>query len=103
MITQADLTEAIAECAGQRNPSYNTCIKLAALYILQDHLFPVSAPAAEAAAAGSISYRAGTDFAEAINGKDLAQVWPIMDELLESVRMVYAPLYESTIKRLRSI
>ena len=34
MITEQDLLEAIAECQGQRNPNANTCIKLAAYYII---------------------------------------------------------------------
>ena len=40
MITEKDLQEAIAECEGQRNPNANTCVKLAAFYIIKDHLFP---------------------------------------------------------------
>ena len=40
MITKHDLQEAIAECEGQRNPTANTCIKLAAFYTIKQHLFP---------------------------------------------------------------
>ena len=35
MITEMDLQEAIAECQGKRNPNADTCIKLAAFYIIK--------------------------------------------------------------------
>ena len=40
MITENDLQEAIAECEGVRNPTANTCLKLAAFYTIKDKLYP---------------------------------------------------------------
>lgn len=40
MITEHDLAEAIAECEGQRNPTANTCLRLAAFYTIRDKMFP---------------------------------------------------------------
>ena len=39
LITEQDLKEAIAECQGQRNPTTNTCIKLAAFLTIQKEMF----------------------------------------------------------------
>ena len=45
MIREEDVREAIAEMQGQKNPNANTCIKLAAYYIIQDHISEKPAPA----------------------------------------------------------
>ena len=40
MITEQDLQAAIAECEGVRNPTSNTCLKLAAYYTIKDKMYP---------------------------------------------------------------
>ena len=112
MITEKDLQEAIAECEGVRNPSYNTCVKLAALYTIRETLYgdknrsweiekesnPVgysyNSPAA-------VSFSSGSEFGEAVNGMDSEKAWSIMDELMEAVSVYNKPLYQATMRRLK--
>lgn len=109
MITEQDLQAAIAECQGEREPNARTCIKLAAFYILQDHLFPVDEPGEEpagysfsgAASRPGIEYTGESDFAQAIAGRDPAQVWPLVEELVETLRVVNPRLYNAFMGRMK--
>ena len=112
MITEKDLTEAILECQGKRNPDASTCIKLAAFYTIKEHLFPDAAPVAETPqmysfAAGPeepepawINYQSGTDFSRLIDGRDPYQIWPIIDELVSAVQLTQPRLYNSFLRKL---
>lgn len=106
MITEHELLEAIAECQGQRNPNANTCIKLASFYTILDHmdkgpaeqnLQPMYSFASETE--NTITYQSGTEFADAIHGKDADEIISIMDELMSTLSVVNPPLYKSVIRR----
>lgn len=110
MITENDLQEAIAECRGQRNPNASTCIKLAAFYVIMDHLkgeqaqeaysyspapFPQSTePTAK------ISYYGESEFLEAIAGKDSEKIWLIMDDLMSALSVLNPKLYDSVLQKI---
>lgn len=107
MITEHDLTEAIAECQGERNPNANTCIKLAAfltirneLYGKQEESIPASIPSYSYATGPTIEYSSETEFSQTINGKDPSTVWPVMDELMSTVRTLMPRLYDGVMTRL---
>jgi len=111
VITEHDLQEAIAECQGERNPNANTCIKLAAYYTIKNELFGKTeqlpapsysyAPAPESVET-TIDYESGTEFGRLISGRDPADVWPLVDELVsEALAVVNPRLYDSFIRRLR--
>lgn len=121
MITERDLQEAIAECEGVRNPNANTAIKLAAFYIIRREMFgaPEQTPALPAYSNAAppdtsetpIIKQSGdgpavgdygdSDFLRAIAGKDPAEVWPIMDEMMETLRMLNERLYNNVMRRIR--
>ena len=102
MITLDDLDSAIAECQGQRNPNANTCIKLAAYYIIKREMLPdmpqysyASEPAEK-----EIEYDSGTEFSDAIKGMPCEKVLPILDEAMTALRVVNPRLYASIIRKL---
>lgn len=107
MITEKDLDEAIAECQGQRSPNASTCIKLAAYYILRDHLFPMSQDISEghSHSAGLFSpspvYDSGTEFSDSIQGLSLDDILPVIDELMEALKVLNPKLYDGVLRRLR--
>ena len=115
MITEKDLQEAIAECEGQRNPNANTCMKLAAFYIIRHEMFghplaPIEKDIEEfggysggSDAENVIEYDSGSEFSDVIRGMDYADVLPVMDELMESVKIVIPRLYDSVMARLRDV
>ena len=80
MITEQDLQAAIAECKGQRNPTANTCIKLAAFYTIKNELFPEQS---EPIRQSGYSYSSGTyegssEFAKLVNGKSEKEVYKLL-------------------------
>lgn len=126
MITEHDLQEAIAECEGERSPNANTCIKLAAFYTIKNELFGNSerltkqdilsligdsgsenasgysyAPPPEPVE-NTITYDSDTEFGRLIFGRDPAEVWPLIDELIsEALAVVNPRLYDSFMRRLK--
>lgn len=118
MITEKDLQEAIAECQGQRNPNANTCIKLAAFYTIRRELYGDSeqlptvgenaiVPAYSYASAPveqvetTIDYISDTEFSQAVDGRKASAVWPVMDELMEVLRVTNKPLYKATLRKIQ--
>jgi hypothetical protein len=113
LITEQDLLEAIAECQGERNPNANTCIKLAAYLTIKNELYPAEAaqlaspvqPAYSFAAEPSrvvstIHIDSDSDFARAVDGRDPEEIWPIIDELMESLQVMHPRLYEGVMREL---
>ena len=105
MITERDLQEAIAECQGQRNPTANTCIKLAAFYTIRNELFGKKeekpgysfAPAPDS----TIRFESGSEFARAVNGRMQEEVFPLLDEMMAIIRAVHPKLYNAVLDRLK--
>lgn len=120
MITEKDLQEAIAECQGVRNPNANTAIKLAAFLTIQREMFgekpdagiPASVPAYSYAPESPETYQrysgaetvgdyGNSDFLQAVKGKDPAAMWAVMDELMETLKMVNERVYNGVMRRIR--
>ena len=111
MITEQDLQEAIAECQGQRNPTASTCIKLAAFYTIRKELFGEEKKAEPLLPGYSFSPAreeepmivndSDSEFARIIDGRPQNEVWPLMDEMMDTIRMVHPKLYKAVIEKLR--
>lgn len=108
MITKQDLQEAIAECQGQRNPNANTCIKLAAYFILLDHMADdtperysySSAPSIAQPVVPSVEYWSDSDFGRAVNGKSVEDVLPLVDELMQTIQVLQPKIYDAVLRKL---
>lgn len=113
MITEQDLTAAIAECQGKRNPDASTCIKLAAFYTIKEHLFPSErvgntdmlpsysyAPAPDQSQDERVVIDSGTEFAEVVDGRKQSEVWPVIDELMTALKTIQPRLYEAVLAKL---
>lgn len=108
MITEQDLQAAIAECEGQRNPNANTCIKLAAFYTIRDHLFPKTEEIDHIAnvskmvysGASEPEYEGKSEFAQAVKGWSVADLMPVVDELVTAVSVLNPRLYASFMRKL---
>ena len=115
MIYEKDLDDSIARYMGEPEPSINTCIKLASCLTVKRELFgepeqlsdsrqlPEYSFAAEPVEPVDthIRYTSDTDFSRAIDGKDPADVWPILDELMAAVQIQLPRLYDNIISRLQ--
>lgn len=106
MITEQDLKEAIAECEGSPKPNANTCIKLAAFYTILNQLYgkeEAIQPLREISPISrdvTISYKSDTEFSSKIDGKNLEDVLPVIDELMETLMLINPRLYDSVMRRL---
>ena len=113
MITQQDLQEAIAECMGQRNPNANTAIKLAAFYTIRRELYgedkdavqPLPGPAgysfSPAPEESLVDNPSDSEFARIIDGRPQSEIWPLMDEMMDTISMIHPNLYHAVLDRLR--
>lgn len=111
MITENDLREAIAECQGQRNPNANTCVKLAAYYALLDRMedkpgvtpnftgYSFAAPAPEKPQ--TVNFDSDSEFSHTVDGMNLDDVWPVIEELMDVIRTINPKLYQSVIRKLQ--
>ena len=112
MIYEKDLDESIARYQGEVNPSIETCRKLAACLIVKRELFgepeqlPVGQSYSFAAEAPTetpeitIGYDSGTEFSDAIHGRNPDDIWPWLDELMSTIQVLMPRLYESAMNRL---
>lgn len=104
MFTKAQLLDAIDELE-MSTSTYQNCEKLATFYCLYDHLFGDNrpAPAAQTAQEVTIGRHGGSDFLQAVAGRQAEDVWPVLDELMESVNAFQPRLYEAVLQRLRTL
>ena len=114
MITEKDLQEAIAECQGQRNPTTNTCIKLAAFLTIQKEMFGNSEQPETVQPFKTYSYSADnkekivdysidTEFGKLIDGKIAADAWGVMQELMDTLQITNPKLYSFALRKLEQI
>lgn len=108
MITEHDLREAIAECEGARNPTANTCIKLAAFYTILNQMKP-GEPTPEIVKS-DYSYSngielpySGSEFSQATESKGIDKVFPIIDELMDALMVLNPGLYKSVIRKINDL
>lgn len=105
MITEHDLQEAIAECEGQRNPSANTCLKLAAFYTIRDKMYPDKQEEVEihpqySYARSAADIKPETEFKQVARMTDQETLLNIMDELMITVKAIIPNLYDGVMRKL---
>ena len=104
MITKKDLDSAIAECQGKRNPDARTCIMLAAFLTIKRELFVEEKDDgysfAPAPVRNMIEIDSDSEFARAIDGRDQSEIMPVMDELMDTIRIIQPRLYDAVMLKL---
>ena len=108
MITEKDLQEAIAECQGQRNPNANTAMKLAAFLTIQREMFgkpqedsqDFTGYSYSNAPGGVVGDYGNSEFLQAVSGKKVEDAWEIMDELMDTLKVVIPKLYDGVLRQI---
>ena len=105
MITEHDLQEAIAECQGVRHPDASTCIKLAAFYTIQQHMFGKEEPIPDYSYSSQkgpyiIDSNGESDFLQAVNGMDTNKFLEIINELMDTLRVINPRLYAGVMRKI---
>ncbi len=109
MITKEELQEGIHLCQiGEPTPE--KMIRLGAYYTVMDHLFGEDKPMqaystapAPQEQAGTIDISGSSDFLWAVRGKDTAEIMDIMDELMETMKLIQPRIYDSVMRRVSEI
>lgn len=84
-----------------RQASYKLCERLSWLYIVRDHLMSkMYPPEGNATLKSALS---GSDFLDAANGKPYEDVLGIVNEHMETIRMLYPKTYDGVIERIRQL
>ena len=112
MITKDDLQAAIAECEGVRNPTSSTCMKLAAFYTIKDKMYPENndddpvmsySMASGPTMPETVAYYSDSEFGQLVSGKDMSDIFPLIDELMSTVQVISPRLYAGMIRKLSEI
>lgn len=109
MLKETEVRDAIEKLEGTNSPSLSTVAKLAALYTVLDHMetgereYELSRSLTQEGQESRIGLYGDTDFLRAIDGKQAAQAWKIMDELMDMLRVVNQRVYDRFIEKLERL
>lgn len=103
MIAEKDLLRAIEECEAE--PITQSKIgKLADFYIIYDHLFGTPPDYGGYSYADKIEKvienQGESEFLQAINGKNPERIWKIIDELMNTLKIINPRLYDGVLRRI---
>lgn len=84
-----------------RQASYKLCERLSWLYIVRDHLYAKNyPPEGKAAIKSSLS---GSEFLDAANGKPYEDVMQVINEHLETIKLLYPKTFDGVVQRIREL
>lgn len=84
-----------------REASYKLCQRLSWLYTVRDHLMAkVYPPEGKAVLKSALS---GSEFLDAANGKPYEDVMKVIDEHLETIRLLYPKTYDGVVQRVKEL
>ena len=97
MISLDKVEESILELE-QMDATFATCEKLALLYIVRDHLkgYEIKNP-------DPLDVSGSSDFIQAVNGKSPALIWPIIDEVMDTVNALHPKIYDKVMEEINDI
>lgn len=102
MLTKSELLKAIDELE-DASPTFQNCQKMATFYTLLNAIYRSNEPSQqiESVREEVISEHGDSDFLRLVEGMDSREAWSIMDELMETIRVLQPRLYDSVMRRLR--
>ena len=101
MFTKRELCDAIKECESAP-ASFQNCEKLAVFYSLYDRLFaekPVESE--QRSVKNEVQTTADSDFLRILAGKDWASLLVILDELMDTIKILQPRLYDAVMQKLQ--
>lgn len=100
MISKREIEGAIREC--ENAPvSYQNCEKLATFYTLMDHMYEEPIIEHSYDSVQMVDSYGDSDFMKSIEGRDPAEMWAVMDELMDAVYVTNPRLYESVMRKIK--
>ena len=119
MLDAAEIRKEIARLEYEES-DYKNYAKLADLYVIRKQMQEdeqgsritrmqaysgdpapiVQTAAPQTAATQTVSSYGDSDFLRAVEGKDPAKIWPIMDELMDTLALVNRRVYDSVMRKI---
>ena len=96
-----DMIEAEIDRLELRPTSFYTCRRLSTLYNVRDHVLASRYP--KDVATSLKSSLSGSEFLDAVNGKPYEDVLKVIDEHLETIRLLYPKTYSALVDKIREL
>ena len=109
MLDKQEVHSEIEALENKENHSAAVIARLASLYTIRDHLdagdqtYDLSYSRAASSEQTQIGLYGGSDFLQALAGKDSATAWAVMDELMDTLKVVNIRVYNSVLRKIRQI
>lgn len=97
MISLEIIEREINELENRRDTTYNVCQRLSWLYTVRDHLLPTERHTETTADLH------GSEFLEACSGVPLRMLMQVLDEHMETIRLMYPTTYDNLVQRIRDL
>ena len=101
MFSKSELLDAIEEL--EMSPAtYQNAEKLATFYTLYDHLYVRKEPVSRIESINEVIVDdyGDSEFLQAVAGRKADQIWMVMDELMETVKVLQPKLYQAVIDKI---
>lgn len=106
MFTRAELDDAVNDLLDGKH-SIQNCEKLAAIYVVLDHLYGEDKPMIQVShdnkIESEVGYYGSSDFLKTIAGKSAKDAWRLMDELVEAITVFNPRLVNSFFEKLNNL
>lgn len=104
MFTRSELENAITEYENKAK-SFSDCEKLATFYTIYNHKFaPKEQTESRATYTETVIDDYGdSEFYSTIQGREAADVWDVIDELMMTLQVVNPKLYNATLRKIDSL
>lgn len=111
MLKKDELNEYIADLKSQKNHTKSDLALLSSLYTIVDHAFEQEEPtmraysqaAAPIATKTALDRYGDSDFLLVVAGKMPDAAWAVMDDLMDTLRVVNPRVYESVMRKMRQL
>lgn len=97
MLSQRELDGAIREFEDAPT-NYENCAKLATFYTIFDHLY--GDPKTERKPQEVIGAHGNSEFLQLVQNKDAEEMWGVIDELMDTLKVLHPRLYEGVIQKI---
>ena len=97
MISVDEIDKAILEHEA-KDTTYANCERLAWLYIVRDHITHQSQKVV-----ATLDPVGDSEFLQAVSGRKPESVWRIIDDLVESVKVLHPRMYTSFIDKIQNL
>lgn len=82
----------------QHDTTYAVCEKLSWLYIVRDHL-----TGQQQKQPVPLSVSGDSEFLQTVDGKESTSVWSVMDDLMDTLKIVNPRVYESVMRKIKEL